>query len=676
MNTRTAHVYNEKGDTWPKVLTYNYDKYGSKRRAMRHKHYGIWQPYTWKDYYLNVKYLALSLLSLDFEAGDKVLIIGDNAPPWYFAELACQAMHGVSVGVYSDLTPSEIQYIAENAEARFAIVEDQEQADKLLKIKGKLPLLKKIIYWNYKGLVHANDRLLIGYRQALQQGELYEKKHTGLFEQKVRTGKADDICAIVYTSGTTEARPKGAVHTYRTMRAGADSLLQLDPWQRGDNVVPSLPPAWMTEQWFAIGCHLLSACTLNFAEAPATQQRDVREIEPTIVFQEARLWGSQAAMVHAQILAADALKRFAFRLCMTIGYKMADAEFRKKKPNWPLKILYSVANVILFKPIKRSLGLSKARICYSTGDVLSPDAFRFYHALDLTLKSLYGTTEGGILACAANKDICLETVGPLIHKGTEVKISAKGELMYRQPGIFVGYYKDPEKTAEVLKDGWFCSGDSCFIREDGHLVFVDRVQDVVELASGNRLTPQLIESRLRFSPFIKDAWVLAGSKKSYPSVIIVINYNAVSRWAGQKGIAYTNFAELSQRPEVYDLVKQDIERINSTLPPGARLEKYVILHKEFDPDEGELTRTRKLRRRFLKERYRALINAIYSDKTEVPVEVQVGHLDGRMDTKKIMLSIKSFSKPAKTAKRAKQSVDKPIKKTAKKSMRKAAKKTA
>jgi long-chain acyl-CoA synthetase len=282
MTPGTAPVYMEKGDTWPKILRYNYEKYGGNHKAMRHKYYGIWQPYTWKDYYLNVKCLALGLLSIGFEPGDKVLVIGDNAPQWYYAELAAQANHGVSVGMYSDLTPQEIQYIAENCEARFAVVEDQEQVDKFLQIKDELPLLKRVIYWNYKGLAHYNDPLLVGYREILRLGEKYEGEHAGLFEQNVDTGKGDDVCAIVYTSGATGVAPKGAVHTYRTMRAGADHHLQLDPWYENDNVVPCLPPAWMTEQWFGIGCHLLSGNILNFVEAPETQQRDRKEIRPNM----------------------------------------------------------------------------------------------------------------------------------------------------------------------------------------------------------------------------------------------------------------------------------------------------------------------------------------------------------------------------------------------------------
>ena len=640
MTTKLEQVYGEKGDTWPKILKYNYEKYGDNHIAMRHKRYGIWQPYTWQDYYLNVKYLALGLLSLGFEPGDKVLIVGDNAPQWYEAELAAQANHGASVGVYTDSTSLEIKYFAENSEARFAVLQDQEQVDKLLEVKDELPLLEKIVYWSYKGLAHYDDPILMGYQQVLQLGEKYEEEHPGLFEQNVEAGRADDVCTLVYTSGTTGAVPKGAIHTYRTMRVGADYHLHLDPWYEHDNVVPYLPPAWITEQWFGIGCHLLSASILNFAEEPETQQQDAREIGPSIIFHMARLWENQAAMVQARILGADAFKKFAFRLLMPIGYKTADLKFRKQKPSLLWKILYALADLILFRPLRDSLGLSNARICYATGSMLSPDALRFYHALNLPLKSLYGTTEGGILTGARNDDIRLETVGP-VHKGTEVRITDNGELVYRQSGVFLGYYKDPDKTTEVLDDGWFRSGDAGFINEDGHVVLLGRVGNLIELANGDKLAPQLIESRLRFSPYIKDAWVIADPDRAYTSAVIIIDYDSVGRWAGQRRVAYTTFAELSQRPEVYELVKRDIDRVNEALPSSARMKKYVNLHKIFDPDEAELTRTGKLRRAFVEERYRELVDAIYSNKTEVSIEAQVRYRDGRMGTIKTTISIKS-----------------------------------
>jgi len=404
--------------------------------------------------------------------------------------------------------------------------------------------------------------------------------------------------------------------------------------------VPYQPPAGMTEQWLGIGCHLLSACILNFAEKPETQQEDFREIGPSMVLNGARVWDSQAGKVQARIREADALKRFVFRLMMPVGYKMAELSYKKRKPNPFWKALYALANVALFRPIRDNLGLSNARICYTTGAMLSPEAFRFYHALNLPVKSLYGSTEGGALTGAKNDDIRLETVGP-VRRGAEVRITDSGEIIYRQPGVFLGYYNDPKKTARVLKDGWFYSGDSGFIDKDGHLVFLDRLNDLVELAGGEKLAPQLVESRLRFSPYIKDAWVLGGPKGEYASAILIIDYERVGRWAGGKKVAYTTFTELSQKPEVYQLLKQDIDRVNKSLSPGTRIKKYVNLHKEFDPDEAELTRDRKLRKAFMRERYRDVINAIYSNKTELPVEAQVRYRDGRTGTIKTTLSIQS-----------------------------------
>ena len=641
MTAKTEQVYSDKGETWPQVLRYNYHQYGDATIAIRYKHRGIWQTYTWKDYYLNVKKLALGLLSLGFKAGDKLLIIGDNAPEWYYAELAAQANRGVSVGAYSDLLPSEIKYIAQNSEASFVMVEDQEQIDKLLEIKDKLPRLKKVIYWNYKGLVHYNDPILMGFRKVLELGEEYEREHSDLFEQNVEAGKADDVCTLVFTSGTTEAVPKGAVHTYRTVRAGADYYLKLDLWHKNDNVAPNLPPVWMTEQWSGIGCHLLSASILNFAEEPEIQQEDAREIGPSIVLYGARLWESQAGMAHARIREADAFKRFIFRFMMPIGYKVADLRYGKQKINPLWKILYGLGHITLFRPLRDSLGLTNARICYTTGAILSPDAFRFYHALNLPLKSVYGSTEGGALTGSSNDDINFETVGPP-HQGTEVKIAGNSEIIYRQPGTFIGYYNDPAKTAEVLKDGWFHSGDSGFINEKGHVVFLDKVRDLVELTGGDKLAPQFIESQLRASSYIKDAWVMAGPDRAYASVVVVINYNRVGRWAGERRVAYSNFAELSQSPEVYQLVKGEIDRINKALLAGIRMKKYVNLHKEFDPDEGDLTRNMKLRRAFVEERYRGLIQAIYSDKTEVPIEEEVKFRDGRTEKIKTTISIKSI----------------------------------
>ena len=562
-------------DTWPKVLASNYEKYGS-RKAMRYKHYGIWRAVTWENYYLDVKYLALGLIVLGFEPGDKLLIIGDNAPEWHFAELAAQALHGVSVGVYPDLSPSEIDAIATEVDARFAVCEDQEQVDKLLEIKTSF---QKIVYWNYKGLAHYSDPRLIGYREVLDLGR--GSPHPECFEAGMAKGNPDDVCVLVYTSGTTAA-PRAAVHTFRTLRAGAESLLSLDPWNEHDEVVPASTPAWIMGQWAAIGCHLLSRCILNFPEDPETRAQDTREMEPTVVLYGARFWESQAAALQARMLDLDAVKRFMFRLFMPHGHK---------KPSF-------VADLILFEAVRRALGLSRARICYSTGAILSPYAMRFYHALGIPVKSLYATTEGGVLAGPRNDDIPIDTVGPFLA-GCEARI-IDGEITYRSPGAFIGYYKDPP-----AKDGWFPTNDAGLI-VDGALRFIDRKDSLI-----GTFAPQAIEAALRFSPFIADAWVFAGG------ALIVINFPVVARWAGKRKIAFSTFAELARAPEVYDLIRADIDRVNADLPASCRIARYVNFHREFDAGAGEVTRSLNLRRKALQERYRGIVDAIGAGKTSV-----------------------------------------------------------
>jgi long-chain acyl-CoA synthetase len=627
-----------KGDTWPKVLRFNYEKYGISRKAMRYKHYGIWLAYTWKDYYLDVKYLTLGLSALGFVPGDTLLIVGDNAPQWYGAELAAQAGHGASLGVDPDLTPAEIAHIAESGRARFAVVQDQEQVDKLLEVRSRLPRLLKIIYWTYKGLAHYDDDMLMGYGEVLELGKSYEAEHPGLFEKNVEIGKADDVCALVCTSGTTGS-PRTAVHTHGTIRAGADHLLRLHPWKEHDNVVPLLPPAWITGQWSAVGCHLLSGCTLNFAEEPETAQRDTREIGPTIAWHGARLWERQAAGLQARISDVDALTRLVFRVLMPIGYRMADLRREGKEPHRVLKLLFTLADAVLFRRIRATLGLQDARICYSTGALLSPEAARLYHTLGVPLKSLYFTTEGGVLTNVAANGFPGQT-GSSPEDGSGVRITDAGEIVSRSPGMFAGYYEDPQATAAALKDGWFHSGDRGLIGDDGAVHFLDRTGSVVALSTGDTLAPQAVESRLRFSPYIRDAWVLAGPQSAYASAVIVIDYRTVSKWAGQRKIAHRTCAELCQRPEVYALVGREIDRVNRSLPPGGRVKRYVHLHREFDPDEGELTRTGNLRRAVLEERYRGIIDAIYAGKAEAAV-VDAGRQDDRVEARETRVAIAS-----------------------------------
>jgi long-chain acyl-CoA synthetase len=326
---------------------------------------------------------------------------------------------------------------------------------------------------------------------------------------------------------------------------------------------------------------------------------------------------------------------------MPIGYRRAELKYKKQKPGLFERLLIFIADIILFRPIRSSLGLNNAIVCYSTDAIISPDACRFYHALNVPLKSVYSTTEGGVLAGAYNDDIHADSVGH-VHRGTDIKITDDGELICKQEGIFLGYYKDPEKTKEVLKDGWFYSGDCCSIRDDGHVVFVEKLDDILELSTGHKIAPQSIESKLRFSPYIMDAWIVAGSDKNFASAVIIINYNNVSRWAGQNRIGFTGFAELSQKPEVYELIKENIKRVNNSLDEQTRIKKFINLHRTFNPDEAEMTRNRKLRRKFLDKRYRNIINAIYTNKTEVPINTDITK-NGTTITLKTNLYIKNVT---------------------------------
>ena len=631
-------VYDEKGDTWPKILAHNYRKYGHKRKAMRFKYHGIWQRVTWTDYYMDVKHLSLGLLSLGFSAGDKLLIVGDAAPQWYSAELAAHSNHGLAVGVSPDLTAAEIRDIAQDSEITYAVVQDQEQVDKLLEIKDKLPLLKRVVYWNYKGLSHYADPLLIGYREVVRKGGEFEQEHQGTFETNVETGKPEDSCVIVYTSGTTGAIPKGAVHTYHSMMTSTLAYLRIDPWFENDSIVPFLPPAWMAEQWFTVGCHLLSGCTMNLPEALETRVRDAKEVSATIAFYGARFWESRSAVLRARILDSHGIRRIAFQTLMPAGYRVADLRLQGDKPGFFDNALYCLGNIVLFRRMRESLGLSKVRIAYSSSAVLSPDALRFYHAIGVPLKNMYATTEGGALTDSARGDARTGTAGRPFHN-VELKISDNGELCYRWPGCFAGYYRNPDLTSDVLEDGWFRSGDIAAVDTNGYLVFVDRLNNLIELANGERASTQAIESRLRSCPYIKDAWVF-GHRRSFLAAVIVINYAAVAKWAGQKRIIFNTFGELAQTKEVHELIDNEIEKVNGYIK-GSKIERFVNLTREFDPDEGELTRTGNLRRGILDDRFRLVIDAIYAGQSEVSMETRIRYQDGREGVRKTTLSVRT-----------------------------------
>ena len=613
-------------NTIPKIIKKNSEKWGS-RVAMAKKNRGIWHTYTWEQYYQIVKYFSLGLIALGLKPGEKVCIIGDNEPGWFWSEFATQAAGGIATGIFTDSIPSEVKYIAEHSDAKFAVVNDQEQTDKFLQIKEELPLLKKVIYWDPKGLKHYNDPILANFYEVVEEGTKYEETHPGAFEQNVEKVKEDDIAFIYYTSGTT-GLPKGAILTHKDLISYTRSYLKTFPFTQDDDLFSNFPAAWIADSFSATIPHLLTGARLNFPEETETVIQDIREISPHLMIYGPRQWEGLVSQIQVKIIDAHPLKRFCYHLFLPIGYKVADFKFRGEAPNLFWRALHWIANGVVFRPLRDKFGLNHARFAVTGSSVLSLDTFRLIHAIGVELRQLYSGTESGFISCHGKGEIKFESVGrPAI--GTEVRVADSGELLVRSDSLFEGYHKDPDKTRDALIDGWFYTGDAVHINEEGHLIFLDRVKDMGELATGAKYAPQYIEGRLRFSPYIKDAMVIGGKDKDFVSAIVNIDFTMVGKWAERNRVPYTTFVDLSQKKEVAGLVQKDLVRVNGYLPEGSRVKRFVLLHKEFDPDEAELTRTRKLRRGFMEERYRALIDAMYSEKEEIKVEAPVTYRDGR-----------------------------------------------
>lgn len=630
-------------DTWPKVLEHNSQTLGRKHVAMRYKHYGIWQSLSWLDYYSAVKYLALGLLSLGFQPGDKLLIVGDNSPQWYFAELAAQCNRGVSVGLYSDLSAGEIECVARSSEARFAMVEDQEQVDKLMSIRDRLPALTSVIYWRYKGLSGEADPSLIGLREVVELGHGYDADHPKAFQENISAGKAGDICAIIYTSGTT-GDPKGALHSYESLMTDALYYYKLDRLSSKDNFASYLPPAWISEQSLAFGCHLLSGGTVDFAEDSETQPEDVRETAPSVVVYNSRLWETLAGQVRARMRGASVLKRRSSDWLLPVGFRLAELREQGRRPDPLHWLLGGLGDLLVFRRVRDSLGLTRARVCYSYGCTLSPETMRFFHALKVPLKNVYSSAEAGSVTGVGGRVQTLGTVGS-INEGVEVRLTAEGELAVRHPGAFLGYCNDPQATALALRDGWVMTGDRCQL-SDRELVLLDRMDDLITIPCGDVIAPQEVESRLKYSPYIRDAWVLAGPGCDWLSGVIIVDAANVGHWADKQKVIYTTFADLSQKPEVYRLIEQEIAFVNSTLPESRRIKRFVNLHKEFDPDEAELTRNGKLRRAVLAKRYPDLVDALADNVSSVEIEAEFIYQDGRTGRLKTAVRVRDVGEAA------------------------------
>lgn len=598
---------------------------------MRVKDRGIWQEYTWEDYYQKVRHFCLGLISLGLQKGDKVSILGENKPEWFWAELAVQSAGGAAVGIFTDCLPKEIKYYVEHSDSTFVVVHDQEQVDKLLEIKNDVPKVKKVIYWDPKGLWSYTDPILLSFDEVIELGQDYEKKHPQLFDEIVDQGTGDDIAAFCYTSGTT-GLPKGPMLSQTWLVESIREWGQLDGWFGKDfEYLSFIPPAWITEQGIGITATILGPMVVNFPEEPETVQENIREIGPDILFFGARLWENLNRMIQARMIDSTFLRRLIYRLALPVGLKAADMKSGKKKINIPWRILYFITYHAVFRQLRDRLGLSNVKVVYSAGAAVSPDIIRYFKALGIDVRLFYGSTEQGVMTMPREGDIRPETSGPPVP-WVKVKLSDEGEILIKNEYPYSGYYKDSEATEAKIKDGWFYTADFGYMNEDGHLIVIDRMEDLKELAGGKKFSPQYTEIRLRFSPYIKDVLIIGGPDKEYVTALINIDLDNVGRFAEAHHIAYTTFTDLSQKTEVIDLIKKEMIKVNLTLPEWTRVRRFVNLHKEFDADEDELTRTRKLRRTFVEDRYKDLIEVLYSDKDTYKVEASVTYRDGRKGT--------------------------------------------
>ncbi|RLC12043.1 MAG: long-chain fatty acid--CoA ligase [Deltaproteobacteria bacterium] len=613
--------------TIPKLFYRIAQKYGRDKVAMREKEFGIWRPITWHDYLENVKYLTLGMVRLGLRKGDKVAMIGDNRPEGLWAEMAALCAGGVAVWLFQDCLVDEIQYIIDHSDTRFLFGEGQEEVDKSISIFDGCPKLERVIWDDPKGMRNYDQDYLMSLKELQRLGRELDKKEPGLFEEMINKGRGDDIALLFYTSGTT-GRPKGALLSHWNMLTMGKNLMSLDPCFETDDFVSYLPFAWIGEQMMSVSCGLQVGFTINFPEEPETAQENIREIGPHVMFAPPRLYEQMTRTVQVKYLDSTWIKKKIYELAKSIGYHVADLKFQKKPIPWYWKCLRWLAYISMQKKLKDHLGLSRIRYAYTGGAAMGPDHFRFFHAMGVNLKQIYGQTEiAGISVVHRDGDIKFDTVGTPIP-GTEVKITEDGEIISRSDSVFQGYYKNPEATAKTLKDGWLYSGDRGFIDEDNHLVVFDRSKDVMTLSDGRPFSPQYLETRLKFSPYIKDAWVI-GDKRDYVTAVMCIDYSVVGKWADENKLSYTSYPELSQKPEVYDLVEKQIRNANKDLPEVARVRKFVNLYKEFDADDDVLTRTSKLRRAFVEKRYGEIVDALYLDSNVVHIDTTITYEDGR-----------------------------------------------
>ena len=570
---------------------------------------------------------ALGLHQLGFKRDDKLSYIGDNRPEGLYSELAAQTLGGAIVGIYPDSHLDQVEYIINHSDSVFVVAGDQEQADKMLDIKEKCPGVSKVIVDDPKGMRHYGDSILAFLKDIQKMGRELAEKEPYLFEEMIEKISPDDVGMLNYTSGTTGI-PKGSMITHKNMFCVARAQDTVDVAAEDFEYVSFLPLPWIGEQEFGVYWSLYKAFTVNFPEKVETVQENIREIGPHIMLAPPRIWERMCSDIQVKIQDAGWIKRLFYKIFLPVGYRMAGFKLEKRQPPVGWKLLNWLAYICLFRSLKNYLGLSRLRHVYTGGAPLGPEIFNMFQALGVNIKQAYGMTEQTAASIVhRTHDIRLDTVGQPLP-GLDFKISDSGELLSRGDTIFKGYYKDSEATKKALRDGWFHSGDAALIEDDGHIIIIDRMSDVMKLTDGSKFSPQLIENKLKFSPFIMDA-VIVGQEMPFIASMISIDMGNVGKWAESNQIPYTTFTDLSQKEEVYDLIAEEVGKTNESLPKVAKVKRFVLFYKELDADDDELTRTRKVRRKFVEERYKDLIEALYGDQEELEIEADIRYQDGK-----------------------------------------------
>jgi long-chain acyl-CoA synthetase len=596
------------GDTVPKIFLRAVRKYGA-RVAMRRKQYGLWHDISWNEYYEKAKLVGLALLSMGLEKGDCVSIIGDNCPEWVIIDMGIQCVGGVAVGVYSTNAWPQVEYVVHNSESKFFFVENEEQLDKWLNFKDNAPTLKKVIVWDLEGLKHFEDPMVMTYSDLLELGRRAAEEAPDLFEQRMGDVTPDDLSVLIYTSGTT-GPPKGAMLTHRNVTWMGTAITKDNPVFDTDEVMSFLPLCHIFERLFSVFAHITHGYTVNFIENLDTVTDNMREISPTVGYAVPRIWEKYLSAVYIRMSDATWFKKMLFGIALKIGKSRTTLKMNFKRVPLYLETLYRLVYLAVFRKLKERLGFDRLRVAYSGAAPISPDVLHFFQSIGVNLIEGYGQTEDTGVTCVSRVGrVKFGSVGPPLFE-TEVRIAQDGEILVKSPGVFKGYYKNPEATAETIRDGWLYSGDVGEIDEDGYLKITDRKKDIIVTAGGKNITPQYIENKLKFSPYINDA-VVIGDKRKFISALVMIDEDNVVKYAQDNKIQFSTYKDLTRSPEINKLIQGEVDKVNEALSRVEQVKKFTIIPKKLYEEDGEMTPTMKVKRKYVNEAFTDLIEGMY-----------------------------------------------------------------